>query len=278
MFVSWPRRLRLGILLAAVSGVGGRAAGGDSPAPALDPKARAILAAAEALRNPEMSFTAAIALRSTRQENGAFVSTYAMKAADRERALIVGTSPEHYRGRILLRARRQYYLHLRSIKNPLRVAPQQGFRGDVANADIARVDYTADYEPALAGEEVIEGMECHVLDLTARASDVAYRRLRYWIEKGTRRPVKSEHYAVSGRILKTVFYEDYRRSLGAERPHRMRIVDGIDPTQTTVIEYTDLRRETFPERIFNPSYLTRLEEMGEVSDGAGVSEDSHEAH
>ncbi len=279
MSVARVGRLLLGLLLI---GWGGKlvwaakpavAAGGEeSPTPAMnssatpESEARDILAAAEELRNPGVSFAAEIALRSTREENGEFISTYAMKAGGRDRALIVGESPEHYRGRLLLRSGRQYYLHMRTIKNPLRVAPQQGFRGDVANADIARADYLADYEPALAGEEVVDGKKCQVLELTARSSDVAYRRLRYWIEKKTHRPVKTEHYAVSGRILKIVFYEDYREALGAVRPHRLRIVDGIDPTQITVIEYTGLHPATFPERIFNPSYLSRLEEMGLVGD------------
>lgn len=242
-------------VLAGVAGTGlagppGTAAG----------EATAILAAAEALRNPAMSYTAGIRLRTAQGVEGEFVSSYAMKSADRDRTLIIGTSPEYYRGRVLLRSGRQYYLHLKSVKQPIRVAPQQGFRGDVANADIARVDYAADYEPALAGEEVVDGQACHVLELTARANDVAYRRVRYWVGKESGRPVKTEHYAVSGRLLKTVYYEDYRRSLGAMRPHRMRLVDGIDPTQITVIEYTDLRAESFPDRIFSPSYLDRLEE------------------
>jgi hypothetical protein len=115
-----------------------------------------------------------------------------------------------------------------------------------------------------------------VLELSARANDVAYRRLRYWVEKESAQPVKTEHYAVSGRLLKTVYYEDYRRSLGAVRPHRMRIVDGIDPTQITVIEYTELREEKFPDRIFNPSYLTRLEELGTSGDGDAKEEERNE--
>jgi outer membrane lipoprotein-sorting protein len=256
----WVAVLGLAVVLAGAARVGlgepeAPAAGGAGAG-----EAAAILAAAEALRNPAMSYAAGIQLRSARGAEGEFVSSYAMKSADRDRTLIIGTSPEHYRGRVLLRSARQYYLHLKSVKQPLRVAPQQGFRGDVANADIARVDYVADYEPALAGEEMIDGKACHVLELVARANEVAYRRVRYWAEKESGRPVKTEHYAVSGRLLKIVHYEDYRRSLGAMRPHRMRLVDGIDPTQITVIEYTDLREESFPDRIFSPSYLDRLEE------------------
>jgi hypothetical protein len=183
-----------------------------------------------------------------------------MKSADRDHTLIIATSPEHYRGRLLLRSGREYYLHMKSIRNPLRVAPQQGFRGDVANADIARVDYVADYDVTLAGEEEVEGRSCHRLDLTAREKVVAYRRVSYLVEVETGRPVKTGHYAVSGRLLKTVFYEDYRPALGAVRPHRMRLIDGLDPSQITVMEYADLREEDFPPRIFNPSYLTRLNE------------------
>ena len=255
------------VALVVMAGLGGAPGGlrGEAAAPAAAGTARAgeataILTAAEALRNPAMSYAASIRLRSAQGVQGEFVSSYAMKSADRDRTLIIGASPEYYRGRVLLRTGRQYYLHLKSVKQPLRVAPQQGFRGDVANADIARVDYAADYEPALAGEGVIDGKSCQALELTARANEVAYRRVRYWVEKESGRPVKTEHYAVSGRLLKTVYYEDYRRSLGAMRPHRMRLVDGVDPTQITVIEYTDLREESFPDRIFSPSYLDRLEE------------------
>ena len=45
-----------------------------------------------------------------------------------------------------------------------------------------------------------------------------YRRVEYWVEKGTYYPIKGKFYSDSGRVLKIIYFRDFSQSLGAVRP------------------------------------------------------------
>src|SRR2546426_8249064 len=48
---------------------------------------------------------------------------------------------------------------------------------------------------------------CYLLELTSRAPGSTYSRILYWVSKKRFRPLKAEFYAVSGRLMKTGWFE-----------------------------------------------------------------------
>lgn len=141
----------------------------------------------------------------------------------------------------------------------MRLSLAQRLVGQVANGDIARANFSGDYAPTLAGTTTIDGEALYVLDLSAVNRSVTYQRVRYWVQQGDFRPYKAEFYALSGRLLKTCRYEDYKPLGGKIRPTRLVMTDALNPGEQSTMEYSDMKLRDLPDRVFSKDYLKRLE-------------------
>jgi hypothetical protein len=109
----------------------------------------------------------------------------------------------------------------------VRIPLSQRLVGQVANGDIARTDYSGDYDATLSGEEAVDGVACHLLDLKAKSKDVTYAALKYWVSKQGRRPLKAEFYAGTGTLLKTGTFENFKDVGGHLLATRLTLIDAI---------------------------------------------------
>jgi outer membrane lipoprotein-sorting protein len=58
------------------------------------------------------------------------------------------------------------------------------------------------YRPVIALEEMVDGRETWVLELTARRNTESYQKQKLWVAKDNFDVLKSEYYALSGAMLK----------------------------------------------------------------------------
>ena len=144
--------------------------------------------------------------------------------------------PARFRGAKILQVGRNMWLTKTGLAKPIPVSPRQRMTGQAANGDIAATNYAADYTPTLAGEETLNGEACHVLDLAARHKRATYDRVRYWVSKNREVAVKAEFFSLSGKLLKTAFFEygNEIRFEGRRIPFvsRMLIRDALTDAQT----------------------------------------------
>ena len=91
----------------------------------------------------------------------------------------------------------------------------QRLTGQVANGDIAKVNFSGDYEAKLLRVEKIDG------ELTAVDRSVTYQRMLYWVRQTNSWPCKCEFYSLSDRLLKTGFYQNFKPMAGGVRPTRL---------------------------------------------------------
>jgi hypothetical protein len=109
-----------------------------------------------------------------------------------------------------------------NLKRAVRVASRDSFMGgDFNNADVLRVNYTADY----AVTSMTEEGDAFVLDLKAKGPEVAYDRVKLWMSKDkASQPMKSELYAQSGKLLRTTVFSDVKDfGDGYVRPAKIRM-------------------------------------------------------
>jgi hypothetical protein len=111
----------------------------------------------------------------------------------------------------------------------------------VANGDLARGNLLRHYSARLEGEEEIRGEPCLVLDLVRRSLGGSYPRIRYAASKNKPRPVKLEYYGETGRLDRTVWYEDYRDTAIGTRATRIVVASGRRPGEISTMTFTDLR-------------------------------------
>jgi hypothetical protein len=148
------------------------------------------------------------------------------------------------------------WIYIAGTRRELRISPRQRQAGGAAATDIARLNYSVDY--------VIDGIEDigdgrRVLTLKQQSEKVAYASIDLTIEGDEGRPVQAVFYASSGnRVIKTAYFEEYKPTLGRERPTQFRIVDHLDDDAEIILSYSDFKFEETPDNWFNPAYLKRL--------------------
>jgi hypothetical protein len=141
----------------------------------------------------------------------------------------------------------------------VRLSLAQRFVGQVSNGDLARANFVGDYTPRLVATETVDGKRLYVLELNAVDRSVTYQRVRYWVEQRDYRPYKAEFYSLSGRLLKTCRYQEFRRLGGVMRPTKLVMVDAINQGEVSTLEYSDMKLRELPDRIFTKDYLKRLQ-------------------
>jgi Outer membrane lipoprotein-sorting protein len=86
--------------------------------------------------------------------------------------------------------------------------------GDFNNADVLRVNYSADYDAALKEE----GADRWVLDLKSRNSSSAYDRIVLTVHKGDYLPLEGHFFAASGKELRSATFQEPKDFHGHRRP------------------------------------------------------------
>jgi outer membrane lipoprotein-sorting protein len=153
---------------------------------------------------------------------------------------------------------RDLWIFMPSVSQPVRLSLAQRLTGQVSNGDLARANFAGDYNPTLIGSEKLDGVAAHMLDLTAADRGVTYARVKYWVAEKDARPLQAEFYALSGRLLKTCRYEQFRELAGRLRPTRLIMEDALKKGEKSVLEYETMALRDLPERMFTREYLRRL--------------------
>lgn len=178
---------------------------------------------------------------------------FAVRVKEKKKSLVVFKSPPSNKGQVLLMVEDNIWLYIPGTRNPLRISPQQQIMGRISNADVARVVYSLDYKVESLENE--EGMIKMLL--TAKTKAAAYKGINLWIEKETFKPIKAEFFALTGKLLKTVYYKGYQKILGKERPTRLEIYDAIRESEITVMEYSNIKIEDTPAIYFQKTFMER---------------------
>jgi hypothetical protein len=228
-------------------------------APAWADEAADIVRDADRARRPGESFVWKLVITSQEAKKAPAVDGFEVWVKGGGRVLVRFVSPPRSVGRSLLAVGRDLWIYLPDAGKPVRIPLSQRLVGQVANGDIARADYAGDYDATLLGEERVDGVDCHVLELKARTKDVTYAAIKYWVSKDGRRPVKAEFYAGTGTLLKTGTFGNFRELAGTRLATRLTLVDAIRRDRTSVIDYGELTLRDVPDRYFDKAAMRSLD-------------------
>ncbi|HRP22888.1 MAG TPA: outer membrane lipoprotein-sorting protein [Thauera sp.] len=242
-----------GLLLPAF----GRAA--DEPA-ATDAEAVRLVTAADAIRFPRESFQTEITVRNFSDGVEGEARKFRVLSRGNENTIVLTLEPATERGQALLMRGRDLWVFMPSVSQPVRLSLAQRLTGQVANGDLARANFAGDYTPTVAGRDTVGDASAVVLELAAVDRGVTYARVKYWVGESDIRPLKAEFYALSGRLLKTALYEDFRQMAGQLRPTRLVMEDALKKGEVSVLTYENMNVRELPERMFTREYMRRLQQ------------------
>lgn len=232
------------------------------------PTAQEILAASDAVRNPDPPFSLTTTLTEYRNGKQTGVSTLAVYSKANQnsgqfRSLIRFVAPARDANKLMLKTGNDLWFYDPANNATIRISPQQRLLGQAANGDVVTFNLAKDYQATLVGEEdVLDGdrqqRHCYKLALAAIRSDVTYDHIEAWIDASNNRPVRARFYSASNRLLKTAYYRRYEKQLGAERPTETVVIDGLDPNWVTLLDLSDWAEREVSESWLQRDYLPRF--------------------
>lgn len=222
----------------------------------LDPSE--IVQKVDEVRSPQLDYTISVEVRSYSGNRQPKSATYEVMVKGRDKTIIKTVLPQIERGRILLMRDRDLWAFFPEVSKPLRLSMQERLIGEVANGDIARANFSGDYDAKLLGTEKMGEKEYYILELIAKSADVTYGKVILWAQKETFWPLKAEFYAVSGRLLKTCSYESYKILADRLRPTELVMEDPVVKGKKSIIKYDNIQVGEIPEKYFAKDYMKKL--------------------
>lgn len=164
--------------------------------------------------------------------------TYSIKARA-DQAVAETVAPEAIKGEYLIFKDRNLWFLKPGMKRAVVISARQKLTGAASNADITSTNYLRDYNGVIVGEETVDGVDCYKLELKAKAKNVSYDGIRYWVSKANHLGIKAEFLSVKGETFKTAdFKYDNKVALGGKQmPFMSKIVikDTLHPDSLSTV-------------------------------------------
>jgi outer membrane lipoprotein-sorting protein len=225
----------------------------------IDPVAQEILRNADQIRFPKDSFQVDISILSKRADQSTESRKYQVLSKGNDKTVVIVTEPASERGQTMLMSGRELWVFLPNVSQPVRLSLAQRLTGQVANGDLARANFSGDYNPRILRTETIEGESHHVLELKAVDRSVTYQRVLYWVKQKNAYPHKAEFYSLSNRLLKSCRYENFQNMAGKVRPTRLVMDDALRAGEQSILEYNEMKLRELPDKLFTKEYLKKLD-------------------
>ncbi|MEC8623647.1 MAG: outer membrane lipoprotein-sorting protein [Bdellovibrionota bacterium] len=222
---------------------------GRLPASVEGPSAEDILKRADEVRNPSDSFFMKVKVTNKGEEEKP--SQFDVSIKGNNRTLIKTLLPKRDRGRNLLMLDENMWVFIPNLKRSVRVGLSQKLTGQAANGDISRMRWSGDYTPKLLKET----KKSWLLHLQAKKKGLTYEQLKVLISKKGFRPRQAHLMSVSGKLLKKIYYQGYKKLAGRLRPSQMNIVDAINDNKKSLIEIEEMEARDFQTALFNKRNL-----------------------
>jgi len=216
-----------------------------------------ILKRVDDARAPEGEFSFLVRIKDFDGSKLLRTNVYKVFCKGDQYALIETEAPTRLKGRKILLRGEDLWLYLPSVKRPTRISLQQRLTGEVANGDIARTRFFDDYVAKISGTETLDGKPQLVLVLAAKNDSVTYRKVQLWVDPNTFQPSKADFYAISGKLLKSSLYSEFKPALGVPRASKVIIKDALAPNKQSHLNYTQYRREKLDESFFTKESLAQ---------------------
>jgi len=239
-------------LLIGASAVGGAVAADK------DINAAELVKQADEVRFPTEPFQIAVKITTHTPGSEPELHEYQVLQKGFDNSIVRTLSPASEAGNVMLLKGADLWVFLQSVSQPVRLPLSQRLTGQVANGDLARSNFSGDYDAKYLHTDMIDDEPYYVMELIAARKGVTYQRVLYWISEKTHWPKKVEFYTRSGRLMKTGHYSDFEKLGTRVRPLKLTLEDAIRTGEYSVLEYSGLKVRDIPDKVFTKQYLRKL--------------------
>lgn len=162
-------------------------------------------------------------------------------------SLILITSPARDKGIAYLKRYKEIWNYVPSIDRQIKMPPsmmsQSWMGSDFSNDDLVRESSTInDYTHRLLPPEVINGMDCYVIELKPRPeSSIVYEKVKIWVSKDKYIQLRIENYDEFDEVVNLIEMSEIKLLGGREIPTRIELTPMDRKGNKTIITYQDAK-------------------------------------
>ncbi len=172
-------------------------------------------------------------------------------------------TPAREQGTKMLKLEDQLWIYSPSTDRTIQISGHM-LRQSVMGSDLSYEDMmdnrklTEIYTARVESKEELEGRSVWLLELTAKADDVAYASRKIWVDTERYVPLKEEMYAKSGQLLKRTTLFDVQKIDGRWFPTRIVYKDMLKQGEGTEFKMTSIKfNQEIPAYIFSKAALKK---------------------
>lgn len=220
------------------------------------PTPEQVLGLVDQVRAPGPDFTFSVSAKLINKPD-AIENTFEVMVREKKKSLVKYLKPVKQRGRVLLMDGPDMWIFIPGTSRSLRISPAQQLVGGVSHADVARVVFSLDYAAEAVETVEEDGKTLYKLALTAKGTNTPYRTITLYCTQQYE-PTKAEFFSLSGKLLRTAYFEGYTMVLGKMRPMSIRMISAIAASENVVLSYDKMVVKETPNHFFQPSYLNQI--------------------
>lgn len=170
-------------------------------------------------------------------------------------------SPAREQGTKMLKLENQLWIYSPDTDRIIQISGHM-LRQSVMGSDLSYEDMMDDrkltdiYSAKIIGNEILDGRNTYILELTAKVDDAAYQSQKIWVDVERFVPLKQEMFAKSGQLLKQTILSDVKQIQGRWFPTNMIYKDVLKEGSGTEFRITSVKfDQTIPGYIFTKAAL-----------------------
>lgn len=202
-----------------------------------------LLSQIDQYRNPSDSYQMQVRIKSSHEVED---SKFMVFLKGNDKTLVKVLAPKKNLGRNMLMRGENMWVYVPNIRRSVRVSLNQKLTGEAANGDISRMRWEHDYDYKIEKQDK-DVME---LFLQAKKQGLTYSKIKVWVNAKDKRPLKAEFLTLSGKVIKTATYENYKNILNKQRPTKIHIVDHLKKDHFSDLYIENMEIKKFPETLF----------------------------
>ena len=180
-----------------------------------------------------------------------------------QRLLILFTKPKSEAGKGYLRIEKNLWMYDPSTGKWERRTERERIGGsDTRRGDLDESRLADEYVSRWESDETLGKFAVHKLLLDVKEGvDVAFPRVRLWIDSATGNILKRQDMALSGRLMRTTYYPRWRKvhseSKGGDvwYPEEMRFFDEVEKANSTLILVRQVDLRSLTPNMFTKAWL-----------------------
>ena len=189
--------------------------------------------------------------------------TFRSYAEGTEKSFTEYLSPAREAGTKMLKLKDNLWIYSPAADRTIQLSGHM-LKQSVMGSDMSYEDMMEDrkmkdvYDAVITGEEDVDGRPCWILELNAKVPDVAYDKMKIWVDRQRFVPLREELFAKSGQMLKRATFSDVRRFGSRWYPTKINYKDVLKKGQGTDFIITRLQLDVkIDDYLFTKAALKR---------------------